>query len=308
MISLTFPIHSSPTLVQSIALAAIFGFYACRSTPSPRASSSPSPIQSKVTADEPSHAACSAALLCDDFERHPLGAVPGPPFRNATANSGASVRVSNTRAFSGSRSVHILAPGGASYRRGYFAIHGAPVFPTAGREMYGRILVFLKEAPLTPKDKPPVHWTFIQGEGRSANDTYNSLYRYGGQHQGGTGLMANFETTPPIQTDCWQHSASRLPVQQWSCVEWHFVAATNEMQFWLDGEEIVDLRVKEQGKGPASGCLGDDLNGLWSGPPAFQSLYLGWEHYQEPENTPEIWIDDVAVSLQRIGCPSQTSK
>jgi hypothetical protein len=149
-----------------------------------------------------------------------------------------------------------------------------------------------------------VHWTFVQGEGRSRDDTFNSLYRYGGQHQQGLGLMANFETTPPKRSDCWQHSASRLPVQRWVCVEWHFAVASNEMEFWLDGNELSDLRVLDRGRGAESGCLGDDLKGQWLAPPAFQSLYLGWERYQEPENDQNLWIDEVVVSKQRVGCPA----
>src|SRR4051812_29919374 len=59
---------------------------------------------------------------------------------------------------------------------------------------------------------------------------------------------------------------------RWVCVEWHFAVANNEMGFWLDGNELSDLRVVDRGSGPESGCLGDDLKGQWLAPPAFQSL------------------------------------
>lgn len=245
----------------------------------------------------------AAALFCDGFEDDTVGQAPGAPWRDETGSSGASVRVDEQRAFRGARAVHVLAPKGAAYRRGYFAIHQNPVFPAAASEMYGRAMIWLDAAPITPPGKPDVHWTFVQGEGRSRDDTFNSLYRYGGQHQQGLGLMANFETTPPKHTDCWQHSATQLPVQRWACVEWHFAVANNEMEFWLDGNELSDLRVVDRG-GPESGCLGDDLKGQWLAPPAFQSLYLGWERYQEPENDQNLWIDEVVVSQQRVGCPA----
>ena len=51
-----------------------------------------------------------------------------------------------------------------------------------------------------------MHWTLLQGEGRSADDRYNSIYRLGVEGSGGTQLMANFETTPPVTTDCKQQS------------------------------------------------------------------------------------------------------
>lgn len=247
---------------------------------------------------------CASALFCDDFEDDVVGQAPGSPWRDETRGTGATVRVDAARAFSGRQSVHVATPKGASYRRGYFAIHQPPVFPAAAREMHGRAMMWLESAPITPAGKGDVHWTFVQGEGRSANDTYNSIYRYGGQHQAGVGLMANFETTPPTKSDCWQHSASRMPVGRWTCVEWHFAVASNEMQFWLDGQELMDIHVVDHAHGAGTGCLGNDLGGQWLAPPAFQSLYLGWERYQDPQNDGNLWIDDVVISKSRAGCPT----
>jgi hypothetical protein len=277
---------------------------AARPAPPSSAPSAEAPSSPPASASDPS-AHCPEALFCDGFEDDAVGAPPAAPWRNETGTSGALVSVDEKRAFSGKRAVHVSAPPGAAYRRGYFAIHQSPVFPAAALEMYGRAMVWLESAPKPPPGQPPVHWTFIQGEGRSANDKYNSLYRYGGQHQDGLGLMANFETTPPIKSDCWQHSKATLPVQKWTCVEWHFAVASNEMQLWLDGEELADLHVKERGSGPESGCLSsEDLGGQWLAPPAFQSLYLGFERYQHSEKGDDLWLDDIVVSKTRVGCPA----
>lgn len=264
----------------------------------------PQHAQPLESAPQPERAPCAPALFCDDFEDDAVDQSPGTPWRNETGTSGATVNVDTIHAFSGEKAVHVSAPKGASYRRGYFAIHEPPVFPAASKEMYGRAMVWLDQAPTTPAGQT-VHWTFIQGEGRSADDKYNSLYRYGGQHQGGLGLMANFETTPPIKSDCWQHSQARLPVQQWTCVEWRFAVATNEMSFWLDGKQLSDLHVADRPSDPEAGCLATEhLQGQWLAPPKFQSLYLGWERYQDTDNDQNLWIDDVAVSQTRIGCPA----
>lgn len=198
--------------------------------------------------------------------------------------------------------MHVLAPKGADYRRGYFAIHESPVFPAASAGLYARAMVWLAEAPRAAGDS--VHWTMVQGEGRSRDGTFNSLYRYGGQHQQGLGWMANYETTPPVRSDCWQHSQARLPVQRWVCVEWRFAVASNEMQLWLDGEEVADLHVVERGRGAQSGCLATEaLDGRWLAPPSFQSLYLGWERYQDTLNDQNLWLDEIAVSDSRVSCP-----
>jgi hypothetical protein len=147
-----------------------------------------------------------------------------------------------------------------------------------------------------------VHWTMIQGEGLAADGSHNALYRYGGQHDTGR-LMANYETTK-LSTDCYKHAQKTvMPTGKWACAEWHFVVATNEMQFWLDGSEVTDLHVIDRGEG----CGGNDLNGEWLAPPAFQSVYLGWEQYQPWANDIRVWVDDVVISNDRVGCPAPPS-
>jgi hypothetical protein len=289
-------------LALGLGVASCTGNQPGVSAPAPTGSAPP-----RVTAQaaEP----CPAALFCDGFEDDVAGAPPGSPWRDETGPSGASVRIDRERAYAGRQSVHVSAPRGAAYRRGYFAIHQAPVFPAASQEMYGRAMVWLEAAPIPLPGEPPVHWTFIQGEGRSADDTYNSLYRYGGERQAGRGLLANFETTPPTRSDCRQHSASTLPVQEWACVEWHFAVASNEMQFWLNGAELEDIHVQEHASGAASSCLSTEhLAGQWLAPPAFQSLFLGWERYQLTENDQDLWIDAVVIGQSRVGCPAPAPK
>jgi hypothetical protein len=240
-------------------------------------------------------AACpESAAFCDDFEDAALGAVAAP-WRESTNQ--ATVNVDEVQAYSGTKAVHVNAPQAGTYHRGYFALDegsSAGIFPSVALEMYGRAMMYL---PVLPN--ADVHWTFIQGEGRAADDTHNALYRYGGQHQGGAQLMANYETTMPVRSDCWDHSATLLPVARWTCVEWRFSVASNEMQFWMDGSELTDIHVTGQGEG----CVADDLGGQWIAPPAFQTLYLGWEHYQQTANPIDLWVDDVAVGTERLGCP-----
>ena len=215
------------------------------------------------------------------------------------------VRVDSEHSFSGKQSLHILTPHGANYRRGYVAIHlNAPV-PAAMAGMYGRAMMWLDAAPAALPGAPPVHWTLLQGEGRSADDTYNSIYRLGVEQRDGTQLMANFETTPPVTTDCKQQSKATLPVGRWACVEWRMEVASSEMQFWLDGREVTHVK----GRAHAAGaCRGQDLQGEWRAPPRFDSLYLGLERYADSANDQNLWWDDVVLSKQRVRCPAQQQK
>jgi hypothetical protein len=77
--------------------------------------------------------------------------------------------------------------------------------------------------------------------------------------------------------------------------------ASNEMQFWIDGQPIA--HVKERVAGNA--CAGHDLDDRWLAPPRFDSLYIGFERYGDSRNDQNLWIDDVALAKQRIGCPTK---
>jgi hypothetical protein len=238
------------------------------------------------------------AAFCEDFEDDAVGQVPGAPW--SPSLNGATAVINTTRAFSGANALLVNAPTGASYRRGYVALQQSS-YPAAAQNMFGRVMVWLEATP-----NGTVHWTLFQGEGRAQTNNYNAIYRFGGQQQNGAGLMANYETTPdgtpPVRSDCYDHSATTMPVQQWACVEWHFAVATNEMQYWLNGNELADIHVTNEGEG----CLYDEppLNGQWLAPPSFQTLYMGWEHYQQAPNPINVWLDGVVVSTARVGCPA----
>jgi hypothetical protein len=258
-------------------------------TTSATSSSGPDPDGTSGEDTGPPAGDCSTALLCEDFEAYPAGQAPGGPW--AVDASQGTVAVDETRAVSGTRSVRFTTEdGGGSYRRAFMSIAGAPVFPLDGNVMYGRMMIWLTAAP-----EGSVHWTNIQGEGDVEGMGFRGLSRYGGQHEGR--LMANYETYG-ISTDCWQHSDTTIPVGQWACFEWRFDGPLDEMSFWLDGAPLDDLTVMGMGEG----CIGNDAGGYWYSP-LYDTLRLGWEHYQA---TPakELWIDDVAVDIERIGCPA----
>ncbi len=242
-------------------------------------------------------AAPPALDFTDDFEAHAAGQLPGPPWKEETYKSGAVITIDAQHAFSGQQALHVLTPAGAEYRRGYVAIHLHGPLPQLQSGFFGRAMVWLDAPPGTQ----PVHWTLLQGEGLSADDRYNSIYRLGLEQRGGTQLMANFETTPPLRTDCRQQSTRTLPVRRWACVEWQFEVASNELQFWIDGKRIT--HVVDHAKA-ADACHGNDLAGRWLAPPRIDSLYMGFERYGNTPIDQNLWIDDVALARQRVGCPA----
>jgi len=231
----------------------------------------------------------TSALLCDDFESYPVGQVPGGPW-TASINQG-TVVVDTTRAWSGTHAVRVTVAGGTgTYRRAFLSTMGPPVFPLPGNAFYGRMMIWLNAAPAGS-----VHWTNIQAEGPVPGMNFRALSRYGGQLQ--KRLMASYDTQG-VASDCWRHSATLMPEARWACMEWRFNGPNNETDFWLDGTALTDLTVIKRG----DGCLDNGTNGDWLAP-TYDTLLLGWEHYQQ-SIVHDMWIDDVGVSLQRLGCPA----
>lgn len=240
-------------------------------------------------------------FFTDDFESREAGLAPPAPWKEESYDTGVTIQVDALRAFSGKQSLHVHDPRGAKYRRGYMAIHLKSPLPAFQSGFFGRAMVWLDAAPEALPGAPPVHWTLLQGEGRSADDRYNSIYRLGVEGRDGLGFMANFETTPPVTTDCKQRSSRALPVRRWACVEWHLEVASNELEFWLDGRRIAHVR----GRGDATAsCKGQDLAGEWRAPPTFDSFYIGLERYADSANDQDLWIDDVTLAQKRVGCPA----
>ncbi|MCA9706432.1 MAG: hypothetical protein KDK70_11330 [Myxococcales bacterium] len=253
-------------------------------------SSSDGPTSATEDDTGPMAGDCSQALLCDDFEAHAAGAPPMAPWMVQEVQ--ATVRVDETRAFSGARSVRVTTErGGGSFRRGYMSVEGAPVFPLDGNVMWGRAMMWLDQTPAGS-----VHWTHIQGEGEVEGMGFRALSRYGGQHMGR--LMANYETQG-VSTDCWDHSDTVFPTGTWVCFEWRFNGPNDEMNLWVDGVALDDVTVIGMGEG----CGGNDTGGHWYSP-LYDTLRLGWEHYQMSDVAHDLWIDDVAIDTDRIGCPA----
>ena len=231
---------------------------------------------------------CAGALLCEDFERYPANGLPLGPW-HVTAWGGA-VTVDTEHPHSGTRSVHIHDNGTVDDERAFLGVSGAPIFPVPGNVVFGRMMIWL-QAPPSQHDS---HWTNILGTGKVPGQTYTANMMYGGQYA--PGVMGAYYASDGVE--CVQHGTVALPVQRWACLEWRFDGPANEMDFWLDGVSAQDMTVLDQGQW----CDHDTLGGQWT-QPTYDELDLGWEHYH-PSDPIDMWIDDVALDGQRIGCPA----
>jgi hypothetical protein len=87
-----------------------------------------------------------------------------------------------------------------------------------------------------------------------------------------------------------------ITLGQWTCLEWQFDGAQNEMRLWADGVLIPELTVS--GATTAGSCVGATFTGG-----VFDQVSLGWAKVNsEDAGTMDMWLDDVSIDTQRIGC------
>jgi len=246
--------------------------------------------------------ACASGNVCDDFESYAPGAAPAGNW-TTDLDHGEAV-VDSTRAYSGAHSVRITSGG---HHTAFISLQGAPLFPVAHNNLFGRMMVYLEAAP-----QANVHWTLIEAQGRLADTGDVAELRYGGQHPirsngvfVGSQLMANYETPGWYSTghgpksDCWHHADESvvMPEGRWVCVSWRFDGAHDRMRFALDGKPVSSLDVD----GVGQGCVHQPASYPWR-TPVFNRLNLGWASYQD-DSQRRVWIDDVAVGATPQACP-----
>lgn len=174
----------------------------------------------------------------------------------------------------------------------------------ASQQLYGRMMVHL-----TDQNSNGGDFTFVQADGPAKNTNGASpgttaMYRARVDGRDDH-FMANYDTNNNWSTDCWKHPTSPpasqylIPKNQWACVEWHFDAEANELVYYVNGNELTQIRVKGMG----DGCVGNAEGGVWRGPQHFAKLHLGIEQYHGSSRARTMFIDDVQVDDRYIGCP-----
>lgn len=230
-----------------------------------------------------------AAIACDDFEGNAAGGPPAKWTVDIRPAGTGTLQVDTTRAYSGTKSVHITLIANQAHINSFIT---RPLSPLPNNTMYGRLMMWVMETP--PKN---VHWDNIRAQGFFPGTMTDGQYNYGGGPVPGDGaLFANYWTPT---ADCWKNSKTRMPLAKWTCIEWLYDGSKNEMHYWLDGEELADMAVSQKGDGCIQGAGANN----WRAPP-FSKLSLGWYLAHPSPVTIDAWMDDVAVDTKRIGCPA----
>jgi len=238
--------------------------------------------------------------VCEDFEAMDKGPVPRGEWTTIIGGDepeGVSLVVDDTRANSGTKSVKISVPG-VDGAIAWLSRKDQEILGAEGG-FYARMMFYLPE---TPTGGNALHFAFMQLSG---------FHRFGGNQGlllhsigGNPGRMRNLLLWPynPLQMklmDCFNDSGTQMPTGRWACLEWHVDAENDSIDVWLDGEQQAGNTWQTRPDGGR--CVDDQLEGKWE-VPKVQLLRFGWQHYHQI-NATTVWMDDLAMDNERIGCP-----
>jgi hypothetical protein len=263
-------------------------------------------------ADAPT-GACPAGALCDDFESYAAGTTDLATRWTLYTYGGGALQVDGTKPFHGGKSLHLTIPVGG---RKYADIIKQTADDSAVLPLkhYGRVMVWLTAIPSA------AHWAINQAGGILPGTTdMTAKYSWGGQNAkllpgyaqrsrvigGATPLRGGGpqDGDPnPAPVDCSTPAKTEtVATKKWVCWEWMVDGTTPEVHMWLDGQPQTEVDVV--GKGSA--CADGPVDGTWTAPKAFSKIILGWETYTQASDVAnEVWLDDLVMGPERIGCPT----
>lgn len=232
-----------------------------------------------------SRCAQAGVQLCEDFESGTLD-------KAVWSVTGTAPVIDSLQHARGSKALHITKNGnGSSY------IKETKTFPEPNDTYWGRIFVMFKSLPTAP-GMTYAHWTFAAASGTGVSGEI----RLGGQLQSGANHfgVGTDNRVDAKGTGDWTSSDKdpngtplAVPTGQWLCIEWLHSGATNETRFFWDAVEHPSLYT-------SSTVHGGNTNPYVL--PQFTNLWIGWAEYQTSAETFEMWIDEIAIDTERMGC------
>jgi hypothetical protein len=217
-------------------------------------------------------ASVTGAVVCEDFEASPsaiwsaLGDGPTPD---------------PTRAHCGAASIHLHAPALKVGDAFVSALTQSATFadPRLTGGFFARAWVYL---PTASKIADNNYVSLI--EARQAADPYLGV----GAQVGPNGAALSDWTTAPAG---YASTAGAVPRDQWTCIEWQvaYSAAAGATKLWLGGasDPAASLEATNTQPSPPYAAM---LVGLYYGPIA------------TPQPAFDLWLDDLVISGERVGC------
>ncbi len=266
---------------SAIALFAFAAFSAAlHAAPATRPTTAPA----KLVFDPPLGSA--KFILAEDFESTPVGQIP-----KGFTKSG-SVSVVDDVAHGGHKSLRMDAAANGARR---ITLTGEPLTALGG-EHWGR-LYFKVQLPVPEPQGtgkfPVIHSTLVAGSAQSplAKDPIevrllDTVLGPKGTHQ----FLYNVQ--PKKRPEFGKGSGYNYRyTDAWTLAEWYVDSATQTYRLFIDAQEVKDASFSK-GKGNFEKS---------EIPEVFESLSFGWNNYQQAGQGFVAWIDDIALSKERIG-------
>lgn len=228
-------------------------------------------------------------LFCDDFESEQAGGKPDQSVWSAPF--GQWPTVDGARAARGSKSLHFQfasgTPGHIEEKKG---------FPASNNSFYGRMFVWFKDLPTSTN----AHWSIAVARAGG-----NEVRVDGQPPKAGEASRLGFGSVGKDDSGEWdwhtpgEEASTVVRNGAWMCIEWQLKGDTNETRMWIDDVEQSSLHLTS-----TEYRRGDGEGGRSWVFPQFEALRIGAWTYQA-DATPsmiDLWIDEVAIDDQRIGC------
>lgn len=243
-------------------------------------------------------------VFCEDFESRSAGQPPDPARWSLQfwdmANT--TLAVDETRAARGTKAIKIHQ--NINVNRAVMTTRTG--FPLA--KFWVRLFLYVQEVPPPMRwdnqcmclNPGVIHWTyaFAQGDTTFGDGVRRPEIRAGDFIN--EGLFVNEDGMGDGRSEVGQGNEMNEPAGydmgmrpgEWQCLEFMWDAPGKELKVYWDGREHPSLNVKNRAE--------------WAFPDAnFSSLTLGLSHYQNYPllmNGLDVWIDEVAIDPNRIGC------
>ncbi|MES1204837.1 MAG: hypothetical protein ABUS79_02765 [Pseudomonadota bacterium] len=221
--------------------------------------------------------------LCETFENAAIGAPPDPAIWTRTGN----ITVDTAPDRPG-KAMRVRA--GQTPTETY--ISQTAILPALGNAFYGRVFLYIAARPTEF-----FHWSFTEVRGTNVQ---GASVRYGGISTGNCAVPGMFcrnsflfQVKPLVYgADEGATADDDFPTpliaeKTWHCIEWYMNSTTRETRLWWNDQERPKMHY---------------LDGKAIPFPTFTRFYLGWALYQTGTTPWEVWLDDLALHDQRIGC------
>jgi hypothetical protein len=167
------------------------------------------------------------------------------------------------------------------------------------KQHYGRVWFYFEQV---PNPGQFYHWMVM--EANAGTGYFGGLAVRMGGHQDPAAGLPNAESYLRLHIETHMHQImpyedglsdqqATTKTKTWYCLEWYYDAPGNEARFWMDGVERTALHWTK-----AISKLGPQFNF----PAEFQSVAFGFRNFQVSTTPFEVYIDDIALDSQKIGC------